>query len=277
MAVFLAAGDESDGPLQRGPFLYGGFVAPVKEWIDSFAPAWEERVLNLDPPIPFLHMVEIRKSSWRQKYGLTLDQAEQRVEEAARIIGGSGHVSLVKTEFDGGHFRDVFGATKVIRLGNQPTLYRFEPDFIGFIGFVYAALDYVAQRYPDAEQVDFVVEQKSSVSRNIDQFYETIEDALTVKGRADLVPLIGELNPNGDKKRVPLQAADIAMWHLRRRAVGDADRDDMRRLARMFDGREMMLNGMTLEEISGMGLRSKAYAVPNPFPPRIKFGGGGAA
>ena len=49
MAVFVAAGDESERGEQKGAFLYGGFVGPSRDWIDWFAPAGEERVLNVLP------------------------------------------------------------------------------------------------------------------------------------------------------------------------------------------------------------------------------------
>jgi len=46
MSLFTAFGDESDGGDQTGPFVFGGFVAPTRDWVDYFTPAWEERVLN---------------------------------------------------------------------------------------------------------------------------------------------------------------------------------------------------------------------------------------
>ena len=82
MTVFIAAGDEADDPAQAGTFLYGAFVAPLWDWQDWFSPAWEERVLNQHPPIPYLHMTEIRSSRWRMKHGITQSQSERRVDEA---------------------------------------------------------------------------------------------------------------------------------------------------------------------------------------------------
>jgi hypothetical protein len=34
----------------------------------------------------------------------------------------------------------------------------------------------------------------------------------------------------------------------------------------MFNGRQMMTNGMSLHDITEMGIRSKAHAASNPFP-----------
>lgn len=271
VAVFLAAGDESDGPEQRGPFVYGGFVAPVRVWIDSFTPAWEKHVLNTDPPIPHLHMVDIRKPAWRERYGLTGTEAELRVDAAAAIIAAARDVRPIKTEFDGGHFRDVFGTTKLVKVKKQTSFYRLEPDYVAFLGFCYAALDMVKTFYSDAEKVDFLVEHKTTVSSHRGDFYDNLADSLRKKGRGDLVHLIGELHPSGGKDRVPLQAADVAVWHWRRYACRQCDDADFKRLGWMFNGRHMMVNGMTTEQISAMGLRSKKNAVQNPLKPKVKL------
>jgi hypothetical protein len=277
MAVFLAAGDESDGPQQRGPFIYGGFISPVRDWIDTFTPTWERLVLNAYPPIPYLHMVDIRSPKWRQRYGLNKTEADLRVDAAATIIGSRSKERFcpLKTEFDGGHFRDVFGETKLIRFGRQTSTYRMEPDYVGFLGFAYGALEYVWSQHPTAEKVDFVIERKTTITQHIEEFSDTLANAFRAKGRPELIRLIGDLIPGG-KERVPLQAADVAVWHLRRNACKEADDDDIRRLSWMFDGRPMMTNGMTLEEIHLMGTRSKAHAVPNPLHQKARSGGDAA-
>ena len=76
MSLFTAFGDESDGGDQTGPFVFGGFVAPTRDWVDYFTPAWEERVLNRAPSIGSFHMTEIRNQRWQLKNGLTQGDAE---------------------------------------------------------------------------------------------------------------------------------------------------------------------------------------------------------
>lgn len=167
------------------------------------------------------------------------------------------------------YFTSVSFENSVGPLWKQPATYQFAPDYIGFLGFAYAALDCVGTNYPDAERVDFLIERKTTITHNIGGFLASLEGALHHKGRPELVRLIGELIPGG-KDRVPNQAADVAVWHLRRDACKNSDVQDAKRLGWMFDRRPMMLNGMTLEEISTMGGRSKANAVPSPFPPKPK-------
>jgi hypothetical protein len=48
MAVFVSASDESDGGHHRSRFWHGGWVAPEKDWVTYFAPAWQERVLDAE-------------------------------------------------------------------------------------------------------------------------------------------------------------------------------------------------------------------------------------
>jgi hypothetical protein len=79
-------------------------------------------------------------------------------------------------------------------------------------------------------------------------YLDLLEKWLLENGRSDLVQLIGELSP-GDKTRVPLQAADLAMWHIRRHDAGESEPNDFRRLRQMFNERKMTLTGLTHADI----------------------------
>jgi hypothetical protein len=257
MSVFVAAADESDGPVQTGPFVYGGFVAPTRDWIDCFAPAWQERVLNGTPTLPYFHMTEVRNPRWQRKNGIPYWEAERRIEEAVRVVSSMGSLQIVRTSLDGGHFRQVFRSTRVVRTGPQPGTYQFEPDYIGFIGFARGALQYVFEHYPDAEKVDLVVERKQKISHHLSHWYDSLVLWLKETDQPRLLGLLGELIP-GDKTRVPLQAADLAMWHIRRNEAKECEAKDVRRLRQMFEGRPMVLSGLTNDEISWIAARNAA-------------------
>jgi hypothetical protein len=270
MAVFVAVADESEAGDQTGPFVYGGFVAPALDWMDWFTPAWEQWVLNAKPPLKYFHMTEIRTKRFQDRHGLTSYQAEDRIDAAVRVIANTGSLHLVRTAMDGRHFREVFKTTQLVRTKPQPAVHTLEPDYIGFLGFAYGALHYVATNFPDAERVDFVVERKARVTHYMRDFMGSLAAGLERKGESSLMPLIGEFMPGG-KERAPLQAADLAMWHLRRYEAGECDEIDLRRLGQMFDGREMTVNGLTQVELAGIGDRSKLNSVPSPFKPKQKF------
>lgn len=266
--VFTAVADESDGPKQRGPFFFGGFVASADAWTDIFAPAWEERVLNGPPAIPYMHVADIKSPKWQKAHGLTWHQADQRLDEACCVIASTGALHPVTHMMDGGHFRDVFGQTRVVRQHPQPALYQFDPDYIGFLGFAIGALEVVHNQYPNADKVDFLVEKKTRVTRNLGDFVgDGFRTALHESGYGHLASLVGVLVP-GSKERVPLQAADVALWHHQRFVQRKACADDVRRLQRMFNDRWLTFSGLTVDQITAVGERSKHIDVVSPFPPK---------
>ena len=73
---------------------------------------------------------------------------------------------------------------------SQPGSYPLVPDYIGFLGFAFAALDTAATRWADATQVDFLVERKQHVTHNVPEFLASLTGALEYKGRTHT--LIGE-------------------------------------------------------------------------------------
>jgi hypothetical protein len=249
MAVFVAAADESDGPLQKGPFVYGGFIAPFVVWENVFAPMWEEQVLNSDPPIGPFHMTEIRNPKWQALNGLSDAQAQLKIDAAVHVVASIPELRVAHTRFDGGHFRQTFGASRMMSRGRQPGAHRLEPDYVGFMGFARAALEYVHDNHPDAERVDFVVERKTTVTHYLPQYLEELVTWAKKENRHALLDLIGEVIP-GAKDRAPLQASDLAMWHIRRHEARESEAVDVLRLAAMFNGRQMILGEITNDELT---------------------------
>lgn len=92
-------------------------------------------------------------------------------------------------------------------------------------------------------------------------------DALDARDKGHLKHLIGSFTA-GDKKLVPLQAADLVLWHLRRLMTGEASQTDFNRFDAMLNGRPRNELGMSREALSDMGVRTKENTVPNPFPPK---------
>lgn len=226
MAVFVSASDEGSGANHLCPFEVTGWIAPEEDWSRFFAPAWQSRVLDGPPKIPYLHVTEIRSKSWRAQYGLTQSQADDRLDEAANVIGTMGSLYPVRIVLDGGLFRRTFATHKL--LATTGGVKRYEPDYYAFMTYAYAVLCRVKIKHPEAEKVDFVVEYKAGITEHLRGFYESLPNALRHIKRPDLIPLLGEFIP-GSKERVPLQAADFLCWHTQR---ADADRltfEDWRR------------------------------------------------
>jgi hypothetical protein len=216
MAVFISASDEHSGSDGRGRFLFGGYIGPELDWLQFFVPAWQGRVLDGPPKIPYLHMTEIRGKEFRDKYGLSRWDADKRVDEAARVINAMGSFYPIVVEMDGGHVKDTFTEAKVRRSNaKQFEAKPFEPDYLSFLAYAHTVLDYVHEKHADVEKVDFIVEQKGLITRYIEDFHSGLGEALKAINRPELSPLVGALS-YGDKERIPCQAADFLCWHAAR-------------------------------------------------------------
>jgi hypothetical protein len=245
MAVFVSGSDESSGRNRRDPFFFGGFVGPEEDWSRFFAPAWQERVLDGPPAIPYLHMTDIRSRAWRDKYGISKLQADDRIDEAVILLDAMANLYPIGIHVDAGHLGDTFSNIRVTpRTGGAG---RFDPDYICFLAYTYIVLSHVARNHPDAEKVDFVIERNGHVTRYIQEFHFSLAQCLKQLGRPDLAGLVGDLIPGG-KERVPLQAADVLCWHASR-PIETMDSNDIKRFAKLArrDGCRVEI---TKEEIS---------------------------
>jgi hypothetical protein len=57
VSVRVSYTDETE--VKNGRFIIAGYVADELEW-PKFSEQWERDIIKSDPPIPYLHMVEIR-------------------------------------------------------------------------------------------------------------------------------------------------------------------------------------------------------------------------
>lgn len=229
MAVFVSASDESDSGHHRSRFWHCGWVAPLTEWTDYFVPAWQERVLDAKPRIPFLHMTDIRDPGWRNEHGITWQEAQDKMDEAAIVIDQMGSLYPLAVHTDAGVFLDAHGKKKVMEgLTGSKKPMRFLVDHYSFHAYVYLVLHYIRAAHPDAEKVDFIVERKDGVFEKLKQFHEEFGNSLRQLGHPELAQYLGELSPAG-KDRVPVQAADMLAWHASRGLFNQLHgRDQMR-------------------------------------------------
>jgi hypothetical protein len=113
-------------------------------------------------------------------------------------------------------------------------------------------LSKIKLEYPDAEKVDFVVEDNSLITKHIHEFYKVMPDALRHIGRTDLSPLLGGFSAAG-KERIPLQAADYLCWHSQRADLNNLeDIRDLRRWNTIShrESFEHSLSKVTLEKLA---------------------------
>jgi hypothetical protein len=268
--VFQAVSDETTTTDGLGAFFTGGFIAPVDDWVNFFTPAWDEYVLAGPPRINHFHMVDLRSKKWRERNGIDRIDAERRISEAARIIGQSGSLFFVTSKIDAGFFKRRFATKKLLLRARteQPAIIPFQPDFIGYLGFAYVALSYVNLKYPDADRVDFVVEQKQQVTAGQRELHDTLASSLEALGRPELAKLVGGFIP-GSKERVPLQAADMGCWHVLKQEHGgllSSEVKNYRPIASRF-GYAHTWSNEHLERLARSAYRNR---VANPFKKKRK-------
>lgn len=232
MSVFHAAADETD--LSGGRRMIGGFYAPALDWTDHFTPAWDSRVLapRGAVPIPYLHMVDINRPSWRKSHGVTYDSAGKRLNNAAFIVASLGTLRFVTSQVDATHFSRVCAGLKIrteVNAGKQIAAKKVVADFMAGMMFIHRVLHDVREAHPDANKVDFYFEENNGVTDVLKMCEPGIKSATSKLGYGELM---GEITPVS-KQFIPVQAADFACWHLQRLASRKADSYDVARYQRI--------------------------------------------
>ena len=203
----------------------------------------KERFLDGPPRIEIFHVVDLRSSQWREKNGITQEDAEARIDAAVDLIFRSRTIYAVHSSIDGAHFdREADGL--LFRLNDHRRApINFVKDYPSFHGYIYLVLSACSLK-PTAEKVDFIIEKKREVFPAMHDFHQGMSESFRNYGLPRLADLIGELIP-GDKKRIPLQAADLLCWHIQRHfaharnpsiSYSDIDRQRLDKLTKLGVG-----------------------------------------
>ncbi|MFP5210016.1 MAG: hypothetical protein ACLGRW_12080 [Acidobacteriota bacterium] len=248
MAVYLCGIDETSGRTQRDKFLMSGFLAPECEWTDNISPSWERRVLAGPPRIPYLHMTDMRSPKWREEYGLSRVDADARIDAAIDVIDEAKTLVPIGIEVNGGKVRDNLSGMRVVHPKNGNAA--LGPDYLCFMAYSYLALKHVAESYPDAKKVDFLVERNGRTTAFIQEFHRGLGRCFEVMERPDLAKLLGKLLP-ASKERIPVQAADVLCWHTAR-PKETMDELDLRRWEKLSTkiGFRSTLSGEFIRELA---------------------------
>jgi len=228
VSVFVSYSDEAGIADPSGEFLVAGYVAPEGEW-PFVASAWQERVLDGPPKIPYLHMTEIRSEHWRKRYGLSLDDSEQRIGEAVNIMHSTGYItavmSLIKRSDLLGAVQDRFRRGKRVPLGLN------EPDYFCYPAYFEVMAQQVHIRYPEAEKINFVVSKKEKVTHHLEEFHGIVKQRIA----PEMAGLIGDFMPASMELQLPLQCADLLCWYFQRHYAKNMDRTDEGRFAMLVN------------------------------------------
>ena len=178
-------------------------------------------------------MTDMRCPAWRSQHGLSDIEADNRLNEASRVIGSMGSLIPVMLSVEESEFNAMLRQDITLKPNK---IERLEPDYICFLCFALAQLEWIHNVMKDVRQVDFWVERSSKkITKYISDFHTRLPDALRYIGSGHLAPLVGELQAVG-KDRIPAQTADMLGWHARNLANGTLDQLGQKRYWRMTDG-----------------------------------------
>jgi hypothetical protein len=182
--------DESGYP--AGPVLVlAGWIASAETWA-RFSVDWQE-CLDMRPPIKALKMSEAFKS-WG-------DRSQERIARFHRIIDehalGSVSIAIPVKEYS-----ELFGNLSVWR----------DPYIFAFFCLIQRYREHCDKIGSDRD-VKFIFDNQSSAKVRVAEAWSYFEQA----GNERLMEIMGGFPSfEDDKKFLPLQAADMAAWWIRR-------------------------------------------------------------
>jgi Protein of unknown function (DUF3800) len=217
--VFLQAYiDDSVSQSGDGRLFLAGYINSTENWM-RFSDAWE-RELHYPKSVDYLHMVEANGLRGQFR-GWGRRQRDKKVSRFAEVIRRyrpeSFHWSIDRSDFL--ELIEPYAPRGLSSL-----------HYVGTFGVVAMVTRYLASQKVEAN-VDFIFDEQADVSADIPLFFDYMTRSIPKAARKMIngAPIF-----RNDREMLPLQAADMLAWHLRRQHEhGDvADKLD----ALMWDG-----------------------------------------
>lgn len=205
LAFLHAYTDDSASEKGDRRLFMAGYLNRAENWA-LFSDAWDEQ-LRAAPSIDYLKMVEATnlRDQFARKKGWTEQARDEKLRGLARVIR---HFRPVSFEFSINRekFYSVVKPVSPRGLGN--------PHFTCCLGVVSAVT-----RYADSQKIklpiDFIFDQQDGVAEDIGLLFEEIKKGLP-KGARKLISAPPIFMDDKDRQFMPLQAADMLAWHVRR-------------------------------------------------------------
>jgi hypothetical protein len=186
--------DDSSSTLGEKRYLLAGFILPDATW-KAFEVMWASE-LRKPRPLDALHMASCF-------HGFTKEQRIRKLAGLCGVIGAFRPMSIA-CSVSQADFIEVYR-------DNVPYDFR-HPYFLCFFGIINATL-HIASKSAVPVPVEFTFDDQGNVGRNALIWNALIQQFLPEEIRA-LAPSL----PNfaSDSESLPLQAADMLAWHMRR-------------------------------------------------------------
>jgi hypothetical protein len=199
---------DDSGNGQPGPFVLAGFVASVDQWL-AFTDEWQA-VLNLPEPRQLAYFKANEAAALRgQFHKWTETQRDARVRQLIAVIERRALFGVAHT-ISNADFLKVFRG-KVSKAFDNPYL-------LSFYGIMQLLFE-VQERLNVVSPIDFVFdEQGKHIGRALGAWKQFVATASAVdRARCGRPPVSGD-----DRIDLPLQAADLLAWKVRRQFLDEA-------------------------------------------------------
>lgn len=188
--------------------VLGGWIAPVVKWLD-FVPEWQA-MLDMKPGIDYFKMNEAEKLCGQFK-GWSEQRRDERVALAYKTVEqfASFQVSCII------NLRDFYRIFDPAITGASPA----NPYYLAFGSIINETAHYQGAIGID-EKIDFVFDEQVMEKDKIVRGWDYIK----AHARPITKHLIGSYPVfEDDKKFLPLQAADLIAWWIRKMATEESD------------------------------------------------------
>jgi hypothetical protein len=236
--------DESYSEVGRKCVYMAGYVTYASTWAE-FSDVWDQQC-KASPRIDYLHMVEAQNLRDQFK-GWRPDDRDRKVLALASVVR---------------HFRPWAISCSVSREDYSELVTPYapfqmkSPYFACFYGIV-LGLARLQSRLGNPIPLDLIFDEQAS-QWDVLMAYDFVK----AEQRPDIAAAMGSAPIfRNDKQILPLQAADMLAWHLRRDAEGTADAQHQKTLHVLREGCVNVRWDMTAEEIAPMGARMKTLDI----------------
>jgi len=194
--------DDSRSDVDGGNLILAGYVHTADRWL-RFSNDWRE-ALHAIPKIQYFRMVEANNLRGQFR-GWKEPERDAKLVSLAKLI----------YEYNPWSFECWVSKTAFDRILKPVAPYDLKnPYLVCFYGAIVTAARFQASEGMKPDPIDFVFDEQGGLGSFVVSWYEWIKQwqSPSISAVLGSTPIFRD-----DKKVLPLQAADLLAWHLRRR------------------------------------------------------------
>jgi hypothetical protein len=208
MAKFLAVVDDSGSEPQSRIFVLAGFVGTPDDWA-KFAPEWQA-VLDLPPKLDYFKMTEAANlgGQFSRPRGWDESKRDDRVAALCSVIQNLTVQAGVRNDYFAKYIKSIPAPERTLLVDG--------PYVLVFTQIILAMATY-GDRVGIDDACQFVFDQQHGFDGYAKMAWSNMKALVGKSARSDLAHFVGtEPTFENDRMFLPLQAADLFAWHVRR-------------------------------------------------------------